>query len=323
MRLMWQFSPCLVSKMQKEIARQLEIVRSIDNPHDALLTGRKPYFSNMSLDPHPPLSPRHGPFDESRRSSIQIIEPPTVSIGSSYATQSSNLPGQPHSYGISENSNHVTSPHPGFNRQPPPSQHPPGPPPIVPDDAPNLARRHTTADIRQQGWPPNLPPLPGISHSLNVNTANSSQFPGNSSSIWSSSPQRTPTSTNASSIVPANEHQHIRDHLAAYEINPTPRHRQSISQSRQSTPPPFPGPESIPSNEHVGWSFSAGGATTLGPRFPRHVGSDIFSAPATRRSSMASNVHSLLNPAETAERKDENEDAVAGGVEERKRRRVD
>lgn len=60
------------------------------------------------------------------------------------------------------------------------------------------------------------------------------------------------------------------------------------------------------------------------PKFPR-LGPDLHSAPATRRSSMASNVHSLLNPAETAEREGEDEDRDAGGGgggEERKRKRL-
>jgi hypothetical protein len=45
----------------------------------------------------------------------------------------------------------------------------------------------------------------------------------------------------------------------------------------------------------------------------------LDSAPATRRSSMASNVHNLLNPAETVER---DEDIEGNGAEERKRKRV-
>lgn len=315
MRFVLPYSPCLVSNMQKEIARQLEIVRSIDNPHDALLTGRQPYFSSMSLDPQPPLSPRHVPFDESRRSSVQVIEPPTLSVGQGYVAQSSNLATHLRSHALSENTNHNTSSNPHINRPPRPPQ-PPVPPPGGRDDAPNLARRHTAADIRQQGWPPNLPPLPELSHSLNTNSANPSYISGSSSSIWSSSPQRSSNNANASSTIPPSEHQNIRDHLAAYEINPSSRPRQTIPQSRQTTPPPLPGSDSMPSYEQVSWPFSAIGGGIPGPKFPRHVGSDLFSAPATRRSSMASNVHSLLNPAETAERKDEDEG------EERKRKRM-
>ena len=56
-----------------------------------------------------------------------------------------------------------------------------------------------------------------------------------------------------------------------------------------------------------GWAFNG---TKLAARIADQ------SAPPTRRSSMASNVHSLLNPADTAERDDED------GGEDRKRKRI-
>jgi hypothetical protein len=313
--------------MQKEIARQLEIVRSLDSPHDALLSGRQPYFSGISLDAYPPLSPRHAPFDESRRSSVQMLEPLPVSIGQGYVGRPSNLPSSPRSYGITNHppTHNNTSPDSTFNRPPLPAQRPSIASAIPHDDAPNLARRHTSADIRQHGWPPNLPLLPQIPHNLNA-SANVSPYVSvnNSSSVWPSLPHRTTTSSNTgTNAPPLNDHQHIRDHLAGYEINPSsnPSRRQPLSQSRHTTPPPLPGHESVSSTEHVGLSLS-GGSGIPGPKFPR-LGPDLHSAPATRRSSMASNVHSLLNPAETAEREDEDEDGGAGvGGEERKRRRV-
>lgn len=363
--------------MQKEIARQLEMVRSLDSSQDALLAGRQPYFGGLSFDPHQPLSPRHIPFDDSRRSSAQMLEPLPISIGQGYVgRRRSNLPTSPRSYGVSNTFNHNTSPLSNFHRPapPPPSYHRPSDTPtIIRDEAPNLARRHTSADIREHGWPPNIPPLPELAHNLNVNSTQSSYVRAGSASAHSSSPNRTPTnSTNPSISHQPNsiDYQHIRDHLASYEINPSSSRRQTIAfQSRQASPPPpasylsnNPPVESQHSTEHVGisWALNSnnnsagapGSSTSFSvafgggsaPKFPRLGGGGVggggeggggvgglhlHSAPATRRSSMASNVHSLLNPAETVEREGEDEDASSGaglglgpGGEERKRKRL-
>jgi hypothetical protein len=82
-----------------------------------------------------------------------------------------------------------------------------------------------------------------------------------------------------------------------------PRRFQDVS--RHATPPLNPDQQG-PTDS--GWGFG-------GPRFPRHESS----LPATRRSSMASNVHSLLNPADTAERPDEDQHAA----DDRKRKRLE
>jgi len=100
--------------------------------------------------------------------------------------------------------------------------------------------------------------------------------------------------------------QQLRDTLAQYEIPKASPHH---FQSRQNTPPPENG---TPSYANVG---NEAGWQLPGPKFPFR-GVD-FSAPPTRRSSMASNVHSLLNPADTAEREGEDEPQ-----EERKRKRM-
>jgi hypothetical protein len=99
--------------------------------------------------------------------------------------------------------------------------------------------------------------------------------------------------------------QQVRDTLAAYEFG-APR-RQGTSQNIQDGS--TPAAAALPENGN-GWGFSAG-AQSFKPRLPE-------SAPATRRSSMASNVHNLLNPAETVERDDE--DGI--GPEEKKRKRA-
>ena len=70
-------------------------------------------------------------------------------------------------------------------------------------------------------------------------------------------------------------------------------------------------------------SFSAGfgyaNSSDAGWQLPgaRYPFKGVDTAPPTRRSSMASNVHNLLNPADTAEREGEDE-----GPDERKRKRL-
>lgn len=161
--------------------------------------------------------------------------------------------------------------------------HQPGPSPlsISTPPGPNLGRRHTFADIRQHDWPP----------------GGSSPFPpGNTGSgPWPSSPHRTPASSD----------QQVRDVLAQYEMG-APRRLQD--QSRHATPPANAEPSPSMLSVDNGWTIG-------GSRFPRQESS----LPATRRSSMASNVHSLLNPADTAERPDEDQLMT----DDRKRKRLE
>lgn len=146
--------------------------------------------------------------------------------------------------------------------------------------APNLNRRHTFADIRLHDWPP----------------SGSSPFPSAnpSSGPWPSSPHRPPASSD----------QQVRDVLAQYEMG-APRRFQD--HSRHATPPANAEPSPSMLSVDNGWTLG-------GSRYPRQESS----LPATRRSSMASNVHSLLNPADTAERPDE--DQIG---DERKRKRLE
>lgn len=271
-----------VAKLQRDIERQLDTTRVLENPHENLLPGRHPFFS---IDPGPPLSPRQVPLEESRRPSIvdatknnNAIRPPVPN----------HIPVSPRRYGSFCAGN---SP-PNYNRQlvPPQPSQPSQPHPlsISSPPGPNLGRRHTSADIRQHGWP---------------HTGSSSPFPpGNgpvtSSSPWPPSPHRVPTS---------NELQ-LRESLAQYEINPVKRRN---DMARHVTPPPLITETNHPStfNADSGW----GGGTL---KFHRQESS----LPTTRRSSVvSSNVHSLLNPTETAERADEN-DILMG--EDRKRKRL-
>ncbi|KAJ5273984.1 hypothetical protein N7478_009109 [Penicillium angulare] len=192
-----------------------------------------------------------------------------------------HMTGSPRRYGSIGGANVP----PNFNRpQPPPvpPPHQPGPSPlsISTPPGPSLGRRHTFADIRQTDWQP----------------GSSSPFPpsGPASGPWPSSPHRTPASSD----------QQVRDVLAQYDMG-APRRLQD--HSRHATPP---GPaEPSPSLLSVDNGWNIGGS-----RFPRQESS----LPATRRSSMASNVHSLLNPADTAERPDE--DQIG---DDRKRKRLE
>lgn len=173
---------------------------------------------------------------------------------------------------------------PNYNRpQPPPVMPPqqmPHPLSTVSPPGPNLGRRHTSADIRQHGWPP-----PGIS-----------QFGNQAANAWPPSPHRTPTSSD----------QQVRDVLAQYEMGGP---RRLYPSSRNATPPLHT--DVPPPTLNVDGAWSMGGS-----RFPRQESS----LPATRRSSMASNVHSLLNPADTAERPDEDHQTM---MDDRKRKRLE
>jgi len=269
--------------MQKEVERQLDSVRGFDNPHDAPLSGRQPYFTNMPVDPGPPLSPRQVPQDDSRRPSmVDATRPNTIR-----PAVPQHLAVSPHRY----DSVGTASSSPNYNRPQVPVQQHLAPHPlssVSSPQGPNLARRHTSADIRQHGWAPT-----GTSPFSSGNTAGN--VSGNATTAWPPSPHRTPTSSE----------QQVRDVLAQYEMGRPRRHQDT---SRHATPPLTTDTTPPTLNVDSGWTFG-------GPKFPRHESS----LPATRRSSMASNVHSLLNPAETAERADE-DDLVLG--EDRKRKRL-
>jgi len=262
--------------MHKEIGRQNEMIRALEDTQESLLSGRQPYFSNITLDPAP-LSPRQVAQDDQRRPSLlggaprpSFFRPPVPS----YLTSS------PRRYGSIGSANPSSS----YQRPAAPPPHQPSQHPLASASSPpgpNLGRRHTSADIRLPGWPGHGAASPLAS--------------GQSSAHWPSSPNQTPSHGD----------QHVRDVLAQYEMGGS---RASYA-SRQPTPPLTSDTTPSTLSAESGWSF--GGSKILTKAL------DI-SAPATRRSSMASNVHSLLNPAETAERVDVDESMG----EDRKRKRV-
>ena len=266
----------------------MDSIRPMENyPEPSLFSGRQPQPYLTTVEPGPPLSPRQVPQDDSRRSSIAdlpragVFRPPIPEHLSATT---------PHRYG-SLGTAHSS---PGYTRSPiPPSiapqqqqqqqfQQQPLLHPLSNVSSPpgsSVGRRHTSADIRQHGWSP-----------FGGGGGTGSGAPPH----WPPSPHQTPTTTGD---------QHVQDVLSRYEMG-APRRFQSTS--RQVTPPlnSDGGPPSMLTADGGGWN-------TL-PRTSRRE----VSLPPTRRSSMASNVHSLLNPT------DKTDDAPLSN-EDRKRRRLD
>lgn len=287
-----------VSIMQRDITRQTDMLRALEAPEEPL-SARQPYFMQVDSSNGPPLSPRQMPQDtlsESRRGSLASIsrqapyKPPVPA----------HIAISPRRYGSIGTGNFS----PSSARTPAQHQPPPPPPPSIQQPGPvgnpgnnnlgssgsppyNLYRRHTSADIRTTlGWQPQPPPS-GPAHSPYASGHNSSQ--------WPSSPHRTPI---------GGGDQQLRDALESYQLPRGPRQQSS----RQGTPPLTTDNTPSTLSADSGWSLP-------GARYP-FKGIDT-PGPPTRRSSMASNVHSLLNPAETAERADEDEPEDA-----RKRKRM-
>ncbi|KAJ9610000.1 Flocculation suppression protein [Cladophialophora chaetospira] len=278
-----------ITELQKEIARQLEYVRALETPQESLQNGRQSFYpGNSALEP--PLSPRGYNFD-SRRSSIQI-EPQHVGLRPPVPPIPPHFSSSPRRFGS------ISIPHvsPGFSRpalppQPPPTVHPLAsvvtPPPM------NLARRHTSADIREHGWPPTNP--------------NESPYASGQSSVhWQPSSPQQPQAAGD---------QGIRDQLASYEIN-GPKRLPPTMQASQPTPPLTSTSEAAP----VGLGVESSSWALGGSKFPR-PNFELHSAPATRRGSMAT-LHSLLNPAETVEQENEDDGLGHSREDDRKRKRL-
>ena len=210
---------------------------------------------------------------------------------------------------------------------PPPSSSSSSPPLLS-----NLYRRHTSADIRSQRWglqppAPAPPPLPQV-HVHSPYEPDVAPAPGSSPSHHV-----------------AGGAQHIQDSFAhfAFPLSPGPPRRAHLG-----TPPPAAGSEPPPAmgDPHVNNNNSSG--SSLAPplavprvSFANSAGVDT-PGPPTRRSSMTSNLQSLLNPAasQSADADNNNNTAAAaaaaggsngsggnggagaGGAEVRKRKRM-
>ena len=309
--------------MQRDIARQSDILRNGDIP-DLSPDSRQPptqshvsYISNHLHESHPPLSPRQMPqsdLTQRRPSHPSIFDSRSPQPAASFRGVAPHLSISPRRYGSigSANNNYSSS----SSRAPPP---PPPPTAITPTQGAsqhplatvssppaNLSRRHTAADIRSHGWdhvPPDSAgaPLPSPFGGLQPSTPQ-----------WPSSPAR------------GTGDQAIRDALASYQL-PRDSSSTSTSQVQSSharTPPPTDpttaitgtGSESgwqVPGSRFPGYgrSYAVGGAS--GGLDPSSSG-----GPPTRRSSMASNLHGLLNP--TGE-STVDEDGAEGSGAKRKR----
>ncbi|KAI1266338.1 HSF-type DNA-binding-domain-containing protein [Xylariaceae sp. FL1019] len=161
-----------IISLQGEISRTAECFTvGVDEPPEPPMSSSRQYFSTID---NPPVSPRQLAQD-SRPAAHQprgpnMYRPPVPSNLSISARRPygsiSGAPGAPSQ----------PAPSPLRQQAPPP---PPGPhPSAAADPLPgNLARRHTSADIRATGWQPNPPPYLGS---------------GPPSTHWPSSPSRAP-----------------------------------------------------------------------------------------------------------------------------------
>ncbi|KAK3708672.1 Flocculation suppression protein [Vermiconidia calcicola] len=286
-----------VYAMRQDILRHMDQLRTIEEPQEPLFANKQSYFHNNNLTVDSAMSPRQRPFDESRRPSLQAIGPPRPIR----APAAPHLQVSPRRYGSIGTANGAYSPsstRPNYPPPPPPPTQPPQHPLATASSPPaNLARRHTSADIRVHGWGGHQP-------SSQYNHGSSPYASGHSSAAWPSSPRQSGNPGD----------QQLRDALAQYEL---PR-AANIGGSRHPSPPPphETGPPSFTSS--FGGTYA--GTNEPGWQVPgaRYPFKGLDTGPPTRRSSMASNVHSLLNPADTAEREGEDE-----GIDDlRKRKRL-
>jgi len=270
----------IVSAMRAEIARQTDILRSNTAPFEDSLSsappysGREAYFSQLN-DSGAPLSPRQMPAADRRPSQPSLLSEPSRT-----PFRAPHLNISPRRYGSIGSGNSAYSPSSARTpvAPPPPPPQPQHPLATVSSPPTNLPRRHTSADIRLHGWA-------GGSAAAPTTRGHSPYASGHSSAAWPSSPAR-PAADDANQL---------RSALAAYEL---PRAGARAARAPSPPPPPaLPVPPYAGDRDDAGWALPGARYTFRGLE---------TSAPPTRRSSMASNVHSLLNPtAEGAEEGDE------------------
>ncbi|KAK1761420.1 transcription factor SFL1 [Echria macrotheca] len=213
-----------VSALQQDIQRQMDMFRTLEEPHEPLFASSRSYFSNIE---NAPVSPRQLPQDDPRRSNLAVPQPrqpnyyrPSVPSNLSISTR--------RPYGSIGANTTQSSPSSLRAQAPPP---PPGPHPLANVELPpsSLARRHTSADIRAHGWQPNPPPFAS----------------GPPSSQWPSSPNR----------VPVPEDQRIRDSFSHYSLQGS-----SQPHSRPTTPPPPHYTNGAPPVDNFSnWSWNSAG----------------------------------------------------------------
>lgn len=268
------------------MARQADMLRTIDDPQESPFSSSRSYFTNVE---NAPVSPRQLPQDDPRRNAnLAVPQPrgqnfyrPPVPSNLSISTR------RPYGSigGGSVGGGSVPQASSPLRGAPPPP--PPGPHPLAQVEPPpgSLARRHTSADIRAHGWQPSAPP-----------PFASGPPSGPPSGPWPSSPSRL-----------APEDQRLRESLSTYSLQNATQVRPL---SRPTTPPGAPFSNGGGGDTFGNWSWNSANRDNKNLAIRDHSG------PPTRRGSMAH----ILNPTDTAERDDEDEDPR--GDDDRKRKRM-
>ena len=264
-------------------------MRALDDAHEPPVAGpSRPYLSNVD---NAPVSPRQLPQDDARRAApipqIRGATPYRPHVPSNLSAGSRRPYGS-----ISGTSPNQSSPlRNAAPAPPPPTQHLL---PTPPDFPANMARRHTSADIREHGWQPQQQPSaqPGASPYSGSNPP---------SAPWPSSPNRNGHE----------DQQRLRESLSSYSLQGATRLH---PQSRPTTPPPPP----VANGNGNGNGDSFGNWTwnSASSRDGRGLGIGDSSAPPTRRGSMAH----ILNPSNGAAGSEGEEDPR--GDDDRKRKRM-
>ena len=295
--------------MQRDIAMQITNMQTYDTPRQSIATVYRP----APVDNGPPLSPRQLPQDGSQQFTSQTLPRPSTyrplapspgRFGSVSGTANSS-PGRggihgPPSYQMQNNQ----APTASMSMQSPF----------------NTGRRHTSADIRTQGW------HPGFQSAMPAPSSVQTSASGTVSTQWPTTPQRSSLAAPSGVTASASGDQQIRDSLARYSFagaNGTspqtqgPR-RNSATPSRPASPSVNQAPGPLPSME-PSWAQPPAIRLPFKDVFKSTgVGSQNSSAPPTRRSSLA-NIQTLLNPAETVEQDEEDDAAPDEDVRKRKR----
>ncbi|KAF7542889.1 hypothetical protein G7046_g10095 [Stylonectria norvegica] len=228
-----------------------------------------------------PVSPRQMAQDDQRRGINPNIPQPRVPNFHRPPVPSNLSISTRRPYGsISGSSTTQSSPLRTAPPPPPPQPHPLSNVNTLEPPPGSLARRHTAADIRAHGWQPTPSPF----------------GPGAPVGHWPPSPSRA-----------APEDQRIRDSFSTYSLQGA-SHPQPLS--RPTTPPPPSSNGANGSDTFGSWSWNTAN------RENKNLAVKDHSAPPTRRGSMAH----ILNPSDTAEVSDEDDESR--GEDDRKRKRV-
>ncbi|KAI9725317.1 MAG: hypothetical protein M1828_003332 [Chrysothrix sp. TS-e1954] len=299
-----------VNSMQRDIAGQITHMQTYDTPRQSIATVYRP--GPMPGDNGPPLSPRQLPQeDPARRYSTQ-----TMSRPSSYRPLAPS-PNRFSSVGGIANS----SPGRSGARMPPAysMQNGQAPAASMPMQSPfNTGRRHTSADIRTQGW------HPGFQATM---PAPSSVQSSVTSSNWPVTPQRRSLAAPSGVTAMGSGDQLIRDSLARYSFGGNAGNSPKTQAPRRRSATPSR-PASPSANHSSGTQLPSMEPSWVQAPAIRLPFKDVFkstgvasqdnSAPPTRRGSLA-NIQTLLNPAETVEQDEEDDAAPDEDIRKRKR----